>query len=204
MPSPLALPMKRLLAVALALALGGCFAWQKDVERGGYVFSTYRQDPKAGVHIGVLARDARAGPFVCRGGGWAHFNADWSLSACFLAQPHAREHFTFPAGTWMRPRADRLVAAFARDEACQGFVCTGTGGPKGYQASFYPNGRLMSFYPRRDTAVSGVLCAASPFADIKMHENGQLSECRAAAAGVRNGTAYSAGQIVRLDAAGRG
>jgi hypothetical protein len=102
----------------------------------------------------------------------------------------------------MMPEADRLVVAFAHDESCQGFTCSGSGGPKGTQSSFYFNGRLKSFFPPTDTMVSGVLCVASPFADISLHENGELKECRAAVAGVRHGVGYAAGQQLRLDEMG--
>jgi hypothetical protein len=189
--------LRKVAAAALAMATGGCFEWEANVTRGGYAFSQYRTEPSSGLHIGMLARDAPANGFTCRKGGWAHFNPDWSLRACFLAEPFRTEHFEFPAGTWVMPRADGLIVAFAHDEACQGYVCTGAGGPKGTQTSFYPNGRLKSFYPPKDTMVGAILCAASPLADIRLHENGNLSECRAAGRG-----GYTAGDTVRLDESG--
>jgi hypothetical protein len=195
--------MKWALPIVLAAASSACFAWEDNVERGGHSFSKYRTEASSGVHIGILAEDVKASGFVCRKGDWAHFNHDWSLRACFLAEPFLTANFQFPAGTWVMPKPDEIVVAFVQDEACQGFVCSGSGGPKGTQTSFYRNGRLKSFYPPHDTVVSGVPCAASALAAIGLHENGQLSECRAASAGTVQGTAHAAGELVRLDEFGR-
>jgi len=192
------------VTAALAAATGGCFEWEANVVRGSYAFSKYRSESSSGLHIGILAQNATVNGFTCRKGGWAHFNPDWSLRACFLAEPFQTEHFEFPAGTWVMPRTDGLIVAFAHDEACQGFVCSGSGGAKGTQASFYPNGRLKSFYPPKDTMVSGILCAATSLVDIRLHENGKLKECRAASAGNADGIDYAAGALVRLDESDHG
>lgn len=194
--------MKLTVAVIITLTLAGCFAWEADVERGGYRFSQYRLDRRAKVHIGILKTDAAVDGFVCQGGGWAHFRSDWSLEACFLGEPYVTEHVTIPVGTWIRPQPDRLIVAFAEDTPCQGYVCTGSGGTKGTHTTFYPNGRLSAFFPPDNITVSGVVCKASPFANVQLHPNGELKSCVAAADGSVAGAPFQAGDKIVLDETG--
>lgn len=194
---------RRLAALAGALALAGCFSWENDVERGGYAFSKYRLDAASGVHVGVLAEDAEADGFTCRADGWAHFRQDWSLEACFLADSYDMTHMTIPAGTWVMPREDRLVVAFAADTPCQGYVCGGTGGTKGTHTVFYPDGRLRAFFPPEDTQVGRVLCKATPLANIQLYPDGTLKRCVAAAGGEIDGSPYRRNDTVALDETGR-
>ncbi len=194
--------MRLLISLSAVLLLAGCFAWETDVERGGYAFDRYRQDTQSGAHIGILADTREIDGFICRGEDWAHFRPDWSLSGCFLAQPYAMDHVQIAAGTWVMPHSDRLVVAFQQDTPCQGHVCSGTGGAKGTQTSFYPDGRLREFFPTSTVSISGVQCRASPFASVQLHENGGLKRCTAALDGEIGGAPYQAGQIITLDETG--
>lgn len=195
--------LKSFAALAGFLLLAACFRWTENVERGGYAFSKYRVDDHSGVHIGILAEDAAANGFLCQAGGWAHFNHDWSLGACFLAAPYEMENATIPAGTWVMPRADRLVVAFPEDTPCQGFVCSGTGGTKGTHTVYYPDGRLKSFFPPEHTQMGEVLCKATPLVSIDLYRNGQLQRCVAAAGGQINGIPFARNDTIELDAAGQ-
>lgn len=191
-------------SVALSVAcllLAGCFAWEQDVERGGYQFERYRVD--SNVHIGILAEPAEVDGFVCEAGGWAHFNPDWSLRACFLAEPYRMDYFTLPAGAWVQPRADRIVVSFETDTLCQGYICQGSGGVKGIHSTFYPNGRLRSFFPPEAVSVDGVLCRASLYANVQLYESGALKQCTPVTAGEIMGVSYGAGRSLRLDESGR-
>lgn len=182
------------------LLLAGCFAWEQGVERGGYQFERYRVD--SDVHIGVLAEQAEVDGFVCEAGGWAHFNPDWSLRACFLAEPYGMDYFTLPAGAWVQPRADRIVVSFQTDTLCQGYNCRGSGGVKGIHSTFYRNGRLRAFFPPEAVYVDGVLCRASLYANVQLYESGGLKQCTPALGGEIHGVAYPPGRSLRLDESG--
>ena len=193
--------MRNSVAISVAcLLLAGCFAWEHDVPRGGYQFERYRVD--SDIHIGVLAESAEVDGFVCEAGGWAHFNPDWSLRACVLAEPHRMEYFTLPAGAWVQPRTDRIVVAFETDTPCQGYICQGSGGTKGIQSTFYPNGRLRAFFPPEAVQVDDVTCRASLYANVQLYESGALKQCAPAVEGEINGVAYPAGRSLRLDESG--
>ena len=194
--------MRLLPSLGAALLLAGCFAWETDVERGGYAFERYRQDNQNGAHIGMLVDARDVDGFICRGGDWIHFRSNWSLGGCFLAQSYAMEHVQIAAGTWVMPHADRLVVAFEQDTPCQGYVCSGTGGAKGTQTVFYLDGRLREFFPTDTVSISGVACRASPFASVQLHENGGLRRCTAALDGEIGGAPHQAGQIITLDETG--
>lgn len=193
--------LSRVIAILTCLLLVGCFAWERDVERGGYQFERYRVD--ASTHIGILAETAEADGFVCQNGQWAHFREDWSLRACVLAEPHVLASFTIPAGVWVQPSEDRLVVSFEDDTPCQGYVCRGSGGTKGIQTSFYPDGRLRAFFPPEPVRVDGVLCRASLLANVQLYRDGGLKECIPALGGEIAGQTYPPGRPLRLDETGR-
>lgn len=194
--------MKHQIGISIAcLLLTGCFAWERDVEHGDYHFERYRVD--SDIHIGVLAEPAEVDGFVCAAGEWAHFSPDWSLRACVLAAPYRMQDFTLPAGAWVQPRTDRIVVAFETDTPCQGYICQGSGGTKGIQSTFYPNGRLRAFFPPEAVQVDGVLCRASLYANVQLYESGKLRQCTPALGGEIAGQSYLPGRPLQLDEEGR-
>ncbi len=140
---------KRMIALAklvvVASLLASCLAADGDVERGGYTFTTYHLNEQSGQHVGILKFDSSVGGFVCKGDAWAHFGSDWSLETCLLAEPYAMGTEIVAASSWVRPRPERLIVSFATDAACQGYICSGTGGAKGTRTVFYPSGQLKAF-----------------------------------------------------------
>ena len=195
--------MKQLGIIVFATLLPACTEWETDVDRGGFAFSKYRTDETTGVHIGMLAEDATAQGYACAADEWAHFRSDWSLEACMLAAPYALGATRLAAGTWVMPREDHLVVAFAEDTACQGNICRGTGGMKGVQAVFNSQGRLIEFFPATDTEIDDVVCRASLVDIVQLHPNGRLKRCTAAADGSVGGIVFKAGQKVSFTADGR-
>ena len=183
------------------LLLSACMAWEHEVERGGYRFHTYRLSD-SGVHIGKLSTPATISGFTCQHSEWIHLKPDWTLEACFLAEPYDMEHFTIPAGSWVRPSPDRIMAAFETNTPCQGYVCSGSGGTKGIQTTFYHSGKLRAFFPPHDVDIGGVTCKASLLVNVQLHEDGGLRGCRSARKGVYRDRSYKKGAQIKLDADG--
>ncbi|MEL6955005.1 MAG: hypothetical protein AAFO88_00050 [Pseudomonadota bacterium] len=173
------------------------------MERGGYAFEAYRQDGATGMHIGRLSQSAPVGNYDCAANEWIHFNEDWSLAGCTLAEPEALDAFEIPAGTWVMPRSDRLIVALPRDTPCNGYVCGGSGGPKGTQTVFFQDGALKSFFPPTDTSVGEVICKASLLAPIELNRDGSLARCVAARDARIGDVAIERNDTVMTDAEGR-
>lgn len=172
--------MLRLFLLLALVTVSACSQWEQNVVRGGHGFMKYKSNPSSGIHSGILADDIEVDGYQCRANSWAHFQNDWSLEGCFLAEPLILRHTTIPTGSWVMPRDERLIVVFNEDTPCQGYVCGGTGGAKGTQTVFYLDGKLKAFFPPANTQVGLILCKASPFANIELHQNGRLKRCVAA------------------------
>lgn len=168
--------MRLMNVLLLGLMLAGCRSWEQDVTRHDIAFERYAKTGDG--HVGVLADTTTVSGVACAGGEWAHFNADWSIMGCMLAEPLTLCFSTLPAGSWVWFRQDRLVVALPEDGPCgEGWTCRGTGGPKGVQTVYYTNGRLNVFFPAEDVVVSGAACRATPSEPVRLTPEGELESC---------------------------
>jgi hypothetical protein len=113
--------------------------------------------------------------------------------------------FKIPSDTWVIQSEFGvvMVCAFPRDTVVQGHLCSGSGGPKGVQAAFYPDGALKQYFLRHDTRIDGVQCKAGSYDEsIELHENGRLKACVLSEDLVRDGHTYQRGMRLHFNADG--
>ena len=178
----------------------GYTPWQRNVVVKGIRFDRLRSS-KRGAHIGFLAQPSTIQGLPCQRL-WVHFDPEWRLSLCVLAENRTIRGVDFPAGTWLRLDADGnpTVCTFPDDRTVQGHrVRGGSGGVKGPHTGFFPSGRLRAYFARKDVTINGVPCRGSAFHIIGLHENGHLHRCRLAAQATINGTTYRRGTMLELD-----
>lgn len=189
--------------VGLALVTSsGCFDWRYHVEESGVEFRRLRTVD--GTRIGELAHDTSIAGRPCRQG-WVHLHANGVPAAFSAASDLALPRFTIPAGTWVLQdeHGTVTVCAFPRDTRIQGFLCRGTGGPKGVQTSFHASGALKQFYPPENIVIAGVPCAAGLVrGTIELHENGRLNSVRLSRDWSHHGRSFPRGTRLRFDADG--
>lgn len=126
--------------------------------------------------IGYLSETTEIQGFQCAAD-WVQFTNDWELTLLKLAKKKQIGETTFPPGTWIKPRENMFIAVFPLDTVIQGFPCRGNGTSKGIQTSFYPSGRLRSFFPPDDIVIGQINCKASLLNNIVLFENGTLKSC---------------------------
>lgn len=191
-----------LLALAVCLGTAGCAPWEvtaeKDVERNGIRFATFRENSD-GTKMGDLAAETVIEGWPCRKG-FASFHADWRLDECHLSRDYERNGIVMPAGTriFPDPRGNPGVVLFPRDVDVQGFLVRGTR-KGGYMTAFYPSGKLHWFYPRDPVQVGGITCATSLFEAVYLHRDGGLRQCKLAETATIHGAEYRKGSVIRLD-----
>ena len=195
----------RLLGAACLLLTAGFAAdWRHDVTLHGVIFTKVRTGAD-GIHIGHIDTETVVGGRACRAG-WLHLHPDGTPAAFTAAQDIVLPRLTIPAGTWVRQDAAGAVTicAFPQDTEVQGHLCRGTGGPKGVQASFYPDGALKRFYPAHPVVIDGVPCATGLVRGvIELHENGRLKSCLLADDHVIAGRKHRKGTRLTLTPDGR-
>jgi hypothetical protein len=135
------------LGVVGLLLAGDCFGWQHDVTLRGGAFAKVRTAAN-GLLIGRIEADSIVHDRPCQKG-WLHLHPNGVASAFTAAREIRLARAAIPAGTWVRQNPDGVVTvcAFLQDTEVQGHRCRGTGGPKGVQVSFYPDGALKQFFP---------------------------------------------------------
>lgn len=186
-------------SACLLLTVGRGADWRHDVTLHGVAFSRVKTEP-SGLLIGRIASDTVVRDRPCRAG-WLHLRADGMPAAFTAACDIPLPRFTIPAGTWVRQHPDGTVAvcAFPRDTLVQGHLCRGTGGPKGVQTAFYPDGALKQFFLARPTRIDGVPCATGQLRGwVELHENGRLKSCRLGSDLVRAGRKLRKGTRINL------
>ncbi len=192
------------LAIVWVLIFAGCSGWESGRTVYGVPFTRVRTDDH-GFVIGVIAEDTVVAGRTCKRG-WLHLHPNGTPAAFTAAAPVESGRLTAPVGTWVfqDDRGTVTVCAFPRDLEIQNHVCRGTGGPKGAQTSFYPDGALKEFFPAADTRIDGILCRPSPLNGwVELHENGRLKSGRLGEDLVRDGRRHRAGSRVSFDANGR-
>ncbi len=175
-------------AACLLLTTGLAAAWQRNVTLHGVVFTKVRTGAN-GLHVGHIDTETVVGGRACRAG-WLHLHPDGTPAAFTAAQEIVLPRITIPAGTWVRQNDAGVITicAFPTDFLVQGHLCRGTGGAKGVQSSFYPDGALRQFYLARPATIDGVPCDTGLIhGAVELHENGRLKSCRLAQALVRDG-----------------
>lgn len=190
-------------AVGLLLA-GDCFGWQHDVTLQGVVFAKVKTEAN-GLLIGRIETDTIVHDRPCQKG-WLHLHPNGVPSAFTAARKITLARVAIPAGTWVRQNPDGMVTicAFPQDTEVQSHRCRGTGGSKGVQVAFYPDGALKQFFPPRPTSIDGVPCATGLVrGSIELHENGRLKSCRLADDLVRDGRKLRKGTRITLAPDGR-
>lgn len=193
-----------MLLQAAALALCGCFQWEYDVSENGVAFSQVRTQD-GGVVIGQLREDTLIAGRPCRKG-WVHLHPNGVPLGFTASRDIDLGRLRIPSGTWVFQDAGGVVTvcAFPCDTPVQGFVCHGTGGPKGAEAAFYPDGALKEFFLPRDTRIQGIPCKAGAFNEaVFLYESGRLKSCVLGEEVVLDGRPYQRGSPLQLDPEGR-
>ena len=167
-------------------------------------FSKVRREGN-GLLIGELKEDTVIGGRPCKQG-WVHLLPSGVPVGFTASREIDLGRIEIPADTWVFQNKDGVVTvcAFPRNLAVQGHLCRGSGGPKGVQTAFYPDGALKQFFLCGDTQIQDVPCRAGIFDEtIKLHENGRLKSCVLSDDLVRDGHAYPKGARIRFDSDGR-
>jgi len=155
--------------------------------------------------VSRLQSPFRIDGFPCAAG-WVHFYDSGQLKAFFSDGPVTIQGNRIPSGTWVRLNADSTLAwcAFPEDTDIQGYSCRGgRGGAEGVTTGFYSSGRLSAFFPRENVMVQGILCEASVFSPVYLHENGNLKQCALARDEVVGNQPLSQGQTFTLSPGGQ-
>ena len=196
-------PILALVSAGLLFA-AGCSEWQHDVTLQGVAFSKVRS-VSDGRLIGQIAADTVVQGRPCAQG-WLHLHPNGVPAVFAAAQEIKAPRCTIPAGTWVfQDRAGAVtICAFPRDTLVQGHLCRGSGGPKGVQASFYPDGALRQFFLVQPTVIDGVPCATGLIrGSVELHENGRLKSGMLEEDLVRDGMKLSQGIRITLTPDGR-
>jgi len=91
------------------------------------------------------------------------------------------------------------------DTEIQGYCCNGNFARKtsqGISTTLYLSGKLRSFFPCDDVEINGILCLSSPFAGVKLFENGKIKECKLAADQEVEGIQYKKKTVLFFDETG--
>ena len=189
---------------AAALAFGGCFQWQFDVTKQGVAVSRVRVEDD-GLVSGELKADTVIGGRPCRKG-WVHILPSGVPVGFTASKELDLGRLKIPANTWVFQNKDGVVTvcAFPEDIEVQGRVCRGSGGPKGVQTAFYPDGSLKEFFLTEDTRIDGIPCKAGIFDEaVMLYENGSVKRCVLSGDYVQDGRMFPAGTQLGFDPAGR-
>ncbi|MBN1905201.1 MAG: hypothetical protein JW927_08910 [Deltaproteobacteria bacterium] len=186
--------------IILIIIFSGCKNWEHNVERNGIHFKKISQSD-AGTIIGYMTEDHDIDGFPCEKG-WIHFREDTQLQLFQLSKDFMYKGTLLPAHTWfLFPYRDvtGYICAFPYDYKVQGYICEGSGGPKGVNTAFYDSGKLRSFYPAEEIAIDGVPCKATLFVNINLHENGNLKSCKLAEDYHANSKTIRKGMLIEFD-----
>ncbi|MDP4267686.1 MAG: hypothetical protein Q8880_09675 [Bacteroidota bacterium] len=173
---------------------GGYTSWEKNKTVRNIEFDKLRYSVKGKdttTIIGYLKHDIEYKQYPCSKG-WIHFSKDWKLKLFCLSRDFEINSNCFKKGTWIRYNdKEDLICVFPEQTLIQGHLCRGGGGPKGITTSFYPNGRLKSFYPPEDIEINNILCKSSCIGPVYLKEDGSLLECTLSQDVNFNGVTYS-------------
>lgn len=191
-------------ATSLLLTAGLAADSPRDVTLHGVIFTKVRTGAD-GVHVGHIDTETVIGGRACRAGS-LHLHPDGTPAAFTAAQEIPLARVKIPAGTWVSQNPDGVVTtcAFPEDTLVQGHLCRGTGGPKGVQVAFYPDGALRQFFLARPATIDGVPCGTGLVRGaVELHENGRLKSCRLGQNLERDGRKLRKGTRITLAPDGR-
>jgi hypothetical protein len=161
--------------------------------------SSVRQSGK--VTMAQLQKPMQIDGFPCADS-WVHFLEPGRLQAFYLAETSTIQGNQIPKGTWVRLRSDQTLqfCSFPEDTIIQGYMCDGgRGGSEGVTTSFYPDGKLSSFYTPKDAVIQGIPCQAGPFQLIQLYESGNLRQFTLSSDAIIGGRSLSEGQTIVLN-----
>jgi hypothetical protein len=161
--------------------------------------------PSTNITIAKLQKPLRIDGFSCAAG-WIHFSTEGRLKAFVLAETSEIQGNRIPKGSWIRLHPDQTLqfCSFPEETTIQGYVCDGGwGGSEGVSTSFYPSGKLASFYMPKNAVIQGIPCQAGSFRPIFLYENGNLKQCTLSQDADIGGRNVTAGQTVVLDEGGQ-
>ncbi len=195
-----------LTLASLLLLPAAVFAasWQRDVTLHGVLFTKVRTDG-AGLHLGQIDTETVVGGRACRPG-WLHLHPDGTPAAFTAAHDIVLPRVTIPAGTWVMQDAAGTITtcSFPADTMVQGHLCRGTGGPKGVQTAFYPDGAIRQYFSVRPATLDGVPCGTGLVrGSIELHANGRLKSCLLGDTWVHAGRKLRKGARITLTADGQ-
>jgi len=133
------------------------------------------------------------------------FSKDWKLVEFVLAEKSNVLEMEFPKGTEVSYYKDFIRCFFGRDTKIQGYWCNGNHEKwysTGILTTFYLSGKLKGFFPIEDVEIDGVMCKASPFAGVRLYENGKLKECKLSQDQIINGKEYKKNTRLKFDKEG--
>lgn len=138
--------------------------------------------------------------------GWLHLHPNGRPEGFTASAPIDHPRMRIPAGTWvvLTPEGVIRLCAFPEDIDLQGHRCRGTGGPKGVQVAFHPDGAIRQFYLTQPTRIDGVPCDDGLIRGaVFLHPNGRLQSCRLSEPFERDGRRYERGTRLTFDDTGR-
>jgi hypothetical protein len=193
-----------LFAFGLLPTLAFSAAWQRNVTLHGVLFTKVRTADD-GLHIGEIDTETVVGDRACRPG-WLHLHPDGTPAAFTAAREITLPRVTIPAGTWVMQDAAGTITtcAFPADTLIQGHNCRGTGGSKGVQVAFHPDGALRQFFPAKPTAIDGVPCDNGlARGGVELHPDGRLKSCMLSRDHVIDGVKHRKGKRLNLTPDGK-
>ncbi|MBP7460927.1 MAG: hypothetical protein KBA26_06525, partial [Candidatus Delongbacteria bacterium] len=164
--------------ILLLLMACGYMSWEYNRSVHGVEFEKIRyavNDQDTLCVIGKLKHNTIIEGYPCASD-WAHFTGDWKLTLLRLSDSATIQNISFAEDTWILFRNGRLMAVFPKDTEIQGHLCRGGGGPKGITTSFYPDGKLQSFFAPNDVKIGPIVCRGSVMHQIVLHANGSLKQ----------------------------
>lgn len=198
-----------LILISTAIILWALFSsclgytkWERDVEMNGIEFKKIRYSDSGGI-IAYLDKNTTIQGYPCKKG-WVHFHENKDLKSFALEKSIKINYLEIPVGTWMTLNQDGLLSlcAFPDNIDIQGYLCRGTGGPKGVQVSFYESGALRVFFSPDPIEIQGIPCKGGVFNSIVLHENGDLKECTLSEPTEINYIEYDKGERLSFDIKG--
>ncbi len=203
--------IKVVLLTALCIYFISCnsqkhTAWQQDVKINKLDFKKIRyntgKDGKDTLEVEcVLKNNSVIDGFPCSTEN-VTLSKDWKLKSFVLGDDFVMSGNTIPKGTFIRVYKDRLLCMFPEDVTIQSYRCRGDYdkmGTEGYQASLYTSGRLRYFYPVDDVMIDNVFCKSSPFAGVRLYENGKLKKCKLSKDQTISGVKYKRNTNLNFD-----
>ncbi|MCB2220622.1 MAG: hypothetical protein KQI35_09520 [Bacteroidetes bacterium] len=180
--------------------------WEKDVEYNNIKFDKIRfiiKEKDTTYIEGYLSQKTTINGYPCYKN--VVFEKDWKLQQFLLSENHFMFGAQFPKDTEVRFYKDKIHCFFGRNTIIQGYCCKGNYGKwytMGISTTLYLNGKLKSFYPCKNIEINNIWCKSSPYAGIKLFENGNLKECKLANDQKINGKEYKKNTKLIFDETG--